>query len=62
MQTRDAPALVELGPDGKMDLEVLVEAHRKRIRKLSEGRLHIPREEPHMLGTTHGVPMFPAVC
>jgi hypothetical protein len=50
MQTRDAPALVELGPDGKMDLEALIEAHRKRIRKLSGGRLYIPREEPHMLG------------
>ena len=50
MGTRDAPALVELGPDGKMDLAALVEAHRKRIRKLSDGRLHIPREEPYMLG------------
>jgi hypothetical protein len=50
METRDAPALVELGPDGKVDPEALVEAHRKRIRKLSDGRLHIPREEPYMLG------------
>jgi hypothetical protein len=50
METRDAPALLELGTDGKMDLEALVKAHRKRIRKLSDGRLHIPPEEPYMLG------------
>jgi hypothetical protein len=50
METRDAPALVELGPDGKVEPEALVEAHRKRIRRLSDGRLHIPREEPYMLG------------
>ena len=50
METRDAPALLELGTDGKMDLEAFVKAHRKRIRKLSDGRLHIPPEEPYMLG------------
>jgi hypothetical protein len=50
IETRDAPALVEVGTDGKMDLEALLEAHRKRIRRLSDGRLHIPHEEPYMLG------------
>jgi hypothetical protein len=50
METRDAPTLVDVGPDGRMDLEALIDAHRKRIRKLSDGRLHIPHEEPYMLG------------
>jgi hypothetical protein len=50
METRDAPALIEVGNDGKIDSEALLKVHRKRIRKLSEGRLHIPHEEPYMLG------------
>lgn len=49
-ETRDAPALAERRADGSMDLRTLLEAHRARIRKLSDGRMHIPAEEPYMEG------------
>jgi hypothetical protein len=47
---RDAPALAERAPDGNIDLEELIEAHRGRIRKLAAGRMNIPAEEPYMEG------------
>src|SRR5918994_18862 len=47
-ETRDAPALVE--PDGRPDLDAILDAHRSRIRKLSDDRLYIPAEEPYMEG------------
>ncbi len=40
--TRDAPALVEPDTDGRIDVEALLAAHRPRIQKLAEGRLHLP--------------------
>jgi len=48
--TRDAPALTDPGADRPHDIEVLSEAHSKRIRKLSDVRLHLPAEEPHISG------------
>ncbi|GIV79918.1 MAG: hypothetical protein KatS3mg050_4312 [Litorilinea sp.] len=48
--TRDAPALVERDPDAPVDLPALLDAHRSRIRKLSDGRLYIPPAEPYMEG------------
>ena len=36
--------------DGKVDLEEFLTVHKKRIRKLSNKRLHIPQEEPYMKG------------
>lgn len=48
--TRDAPALVERAADGTLDHEEILAAHRSRIRKLADGRLHIPAEEPYMEG------------
>ncbi|MCG8350553.1 MAG: hypothetical protein MI924_22525 [Chloroflexales bacterium] len=48
--TRDAPALAQRTADGSIDIEALLEAHRARIRKLADGRLHIPAEEPYMEG------------
>jgi len=48
--TRDAPALVPKEPDGSLELAELVEAHRRRIRKLADGRLRIPNQEPFMEG------------
>jgi hypothetical protein len=48
--TRDAPALVEPDAEGKLDIEALLEAHRGRIRKLSEGRLSLPVTEAHIDG------------
>lgn len=48
--TRDAPALVERQAGEKINLEAVLEAHRQRIRKLSNGRLYIPPAEPYMEG------------
>jgi hypothetical protein len=36
--------------DGKVDLQEFLTAHKTRIRKLSDKRLYIPREEPFMEG------------
>lgn len=40
--TRDAPALAEPDADGRLDVATLLTAHRARIRKLADGRLHLP--------------------
>ena len=48
--TRDAPALVEPQTDGPPELETLLAVHRPRIRKLADGRLRIPPQEPYMEG------------
>lgn len=40
--TRDAPGLVERDGDGALALEQLLEDHRARIRKVADGRLHLP--------------------
>lgn len=48
--TRDAPAMAAKGADGKLDPEAMLEAHRSRIRKLSDGRMQIPIEEPFIEG------------
>jgi hypothetical protein len=48
--TRDAPSLAERKPDGSIDLDLLLEEHRKRIRRLSDSRMYIPAEEPYMEG------------
>jgi hypothetical protein len=49
-ETRDAPALVERTTDGPLDLDAILDAHRARIRKLSDSRLYIPAEQPYMEG------------
>ena len=36
--------------DGKVELEQFLAAHKTRIRKLSDKRLNIPKEEPYMEG------------
>ena len=48
--TRDAPAPADPAAGGTPDPAALLDAHRGRIRKLAEGRLHLPAEEPHMEG------------
>lgn len=48
--SRDAPALVEPAEDGMPELNALLAAHHARIRKLADGRLHIPAAEPYMEG------------
>jgi hypothetical protein len=47
--TRDFHPPMEI-KDGKVDLEEFLTAHKKRIRKLSNKRLDIPRLEPYMEG------------
>ncbi len=44
--TRDAPALVD--KKGALGLNTLLHVHRKRIRKLADGRLHLPAHDPHI--------------
>ncbi len=50
LPTRDAPALAERDPDGTMDPSALLDAHRGRIRKLSDSRLQLPARTPHFEG------------
>src|SRR5919109_372563 len=47
--TRDFHPEIEI-IDGKVDLEEFLSVHKKRIRKLSNKRLHIPSLEPYMEG------------
>lgn len=48
--TRDAPSLLDHEQKRTSDPNLLIEAHRQRIRKLSDGRLQVPAEEPHISG------------
>lgn len=48
--TRDAPRLVERAPGAPVDPQAVVDAHRKRVRKLHDARLNIPPAEPYMEG------------
>jgi hypothetical protein len=41
-ETRDAPKLVEREVGDPVDVQAVIEAHRGRIRKLADGRMHIP--------------------
>jgi hypothetical protein len=54
-ETRDAPALGGTTEGGALDLDAFLEAHRKRIRKLQDGRLHLPAADPHIEGHNHWV-------
>jgi len=47
--TRDAGALVDPATED-VTAELMVERHGERLRKLSEGRLHLPPEEPYLEG------------
>lgn len=49
LPTRDSGEITEK-KDGSLDLQQWLEGHRKRIKKLSDGRLNIPYEEPYMEG------------
>jgi hypothetical protein len=48
--TRDAPAQAERAADGSLEIGALIEAHRSRIRKIADGRLYLPAEEPYLEG------------
>jgi hypothetical protein len=47
--TRDAGALVDPATE-ELTPELMVGRHRERLRKLSDGRLHLPAEEPYLEG------------
>jgi hypothetical protein len=47
--TRDAGALVDPATES-VTAELMVERHRGRVRKLADGRLYLPPEEPYMEG------------
>ena len=47
--TRDAGALVDPAAED-VTAPLMVERHRERLRKLSDGRLHLPAEEPYVEG------------
>jgi hypothetical protein len=49
LPTRDFHPEIEI-IDGKVNLEEFLSVHKRRIRKLSDKRLHIPRSEPYMEG------------
>jgi hypothetical protein len=48
LQTGEAPDLKEMKRDGSLDLAAMIENQRSRIRKLAEGRLHLPSRDPHI--------------
>ena len=47
LETRDAPALVDPGQES-VDLRRFLEAHRSRVRVLSDRRLDVPPAKPHV--------------
>jgi hypothetical protein len=49
-ETGDAPKLVEGDPEAGVDIDAVIQAHRSRIRKLSDARMNIPPAEPYMEG------------
>jgi len=48
LPTRDAPSLLPTDSGSDVDLNDYLAAHRERIRKLSDQRLHIPQSPAHM--------------
>jgi hypothetical protein len=46
--TRDAPALAEPDAHGSIDLDGWLAAHKARIRRISDRRLHLPAQPQHM--------------
>src|SRR3954463_10150079 len=49
LPTRDAGALVDPAVES-VTLELMLERHAGRIRRLSDRRVHLPRQEPYMEG------------
>ncbi len=47
LDDRDAPAFGERRPDGSLELEVILDETRKRIRKLKNSRLDLPAQVPY---------------
>jgi len=49
-ETRDAHPVVAPDDDGALDVRAWVDAHRARVRKISDERLYLPAEEPYLEG------------
>jgi len=47
MEVRDSSALAERREDGSLDLDLMLEALRGKVRKIREGRLGLPPEVPY---------------
>jgi hypothetical protein len=47
LDNRDAPAFEERADDGSLDFETFLDAVKGRIRKLNNGRLRFPAEQPY---------------
>lgn len=47
LEARDAAPFEQRHPDGSLDLETLVDGLKRHIRKLHDGRLGLPPEEPY---------------
>jgi len=52
LSTRDAGALVDPATE-RVTPELMVERHRSRLRRLSDERLYLPREEPYLDAHNH---------
>lgn len=50
LPTRDAPSLIDRHDGRPVDLNSWLDTHRARIKKLADGRLHLPPKEPHIEG------------
>lgn len=50
LPTRDSGSLINKDEEGAVDLQSWLEAHRQRIKKLADGRLNLPPQEPYMEG------------
>lgn len=48
LPTRDAPSLAARSEQGELNLNAFLAAHKARIRKLSDKRLHIPPQPQHI--------------
>lgn len=54
LETRDAPQLVPCAED-EPELDAILDAHRKRVRKLAGKRLHLPPQDAHVDSHNHWV-------
>ena len=59
--TRDAGALVDPATE-EVTLELMLERHRGRLRRLSDRRLHLPAQEPYMEGHNTWCVNVPGRC
>lgn len=55
METRDASGLMPRPCESVEDMQAMLEAHRRRIRKIGDRRLHLPPEDPHIESHNHWV-------